>query len=306
MDYLSPTTFIRYLNCEHQVYLLKIKKVPTEDSNQQTLAMATGIAFDIMVKSALNRRFKRSDLLKDKIHPDNNAAIAVATSIMEHYERGPLQALKAEGIGYGGVDQEVEIEWTEPCENCQYFTDSNRSNGSTISCSKCKVHKSVLYGQPDLTLTSGNVIDWKVSGALSTSGAKPIDGYTRCFRDGKNLGDSSKADQPLESIRSDWATQTYLYARLLGHTVGNRLFAGIEYIAIGKDNSVSCCSYRNPISAEFQVKTEKQFHNAFAQLKSGEIPRAHATKRKCIQYNRVCGVAQHCESYQRANAEGRL
>ena len=279
MDYLSPTTFIRYLNCEHQVYLLKIKKV-TDEGNKQTLAMATGIAFDIMVKSALNRRFKRSDLLKDKIHPDNNAAINVAESIMEHYERGPLQALKAEGIGYGGVDQEVEIEY--------------------------QGQKSILYGQPDLTLTSGNVIDWKVSGAFSSSGAKPIDGYTRCFRDGKNLGDSSKADQPLESIRSDWATQTYLYARLLGHTVGNRLFAGIEYIAIGKDNSVSCCSYRNPISADFQVKTEKLFHRAFADLKSEKIPVAHATKRKCIQYNRVCGVAQHCESYQRANAEGRL
>lgn len=286
IEYLSPTSFIRYLNCEHQVYLLKIKKVPTEDSNQQTLAMATGIAFDILVKSALNRRFKSSELLKEKIHPDNRAAIAVAESVFEHYSNGPIQALRSEGIGYGGVDQEVEIEWVNP------------ETG--------EVHRSVLYGQPDLTLTSGNVIDWKVSGAFSSSGAKPIDGYIRCFLNGKNLGDSSKADQPLETIRSDWATQTYLYARLLGHTVGNTLCAGIEYVAIGKDNSVSCCSYRNPISADFQVKTEKLFHRAFADLKSGKIPVAHATKRKCIQYNRVCGVAEHCESYQRANADGRL
>lgn len=309
MQYLSPTTFIKFLNCEHQVKLLKIDRVLGEGHDDfQSMAMAVGIAFDIMVKSHLNRRFKAKDLLKAKVKSGNEPAILVAESIWQHYQDGPLIELKKEGIGYGGIDQEVEIEWTEQCTRCINDTPNITDvvgSGVCNSCSgiKTSTHRSVLYGQPDLTLTDGTVLDWKVSGAYGR-GAKPIDGYVRCYHNGRNTGDSGGVERRMEEIRGDWATQTYLYARLLGHKVGDKLHAGIEYIAVSKENDVYCCSYRNEIGSEFQVSTERKFHDAFKRLVEGNTQRPHASERRCIQYNKLCNVADFCDGYKKLKEQG--
>jgi len=251
--YLSPTTFIKYLGCPEQVRLMKVEQVLPKSAYEQTLPMAVGIAFDSMVKCELNKRFKLAELLED-ITPQNRSAIQVAEAIMQHYRMGPLEALKKEGIGYGGIDQETELEF--------------------------EGERSVCRGKPDLVLTDGTVIDWKVNGAFSSWGAEPRLGYIRCFESGKDLGPHVDADRFMEQIDRDWAIQLYLYGRILGHHPGKLLRAGIEQIAITKDNIVRCASFRAIISTDFQLKIERLFHQAFKALSTGttEAPHYHEKK----------------------------
>lgn len=321
MKYLSPTTFIKFLNCQHHVKLLKVDKVLGEEVDGQTMAMATGTAFDILVKSALNRRFKLTELLDQKIKKENKAAIQVATELWEAYKEGPVSCLKDEGIGYGGIDQETEIEYNY-CKTCgghckltsdrQFYIDDN---GDAINTEKeraigfthdVRQYKSVLYGMPDLTLTDGTVLDWKVSGAFSSKGATPRPGYSRCWVygvgnvfHGKDQGDDC-SHLSLEVVNRDWAIQIYLYARLLGHTPGRQLRGGVENVCVSKDNTIYCASYRNTITPEFQREIELKFHKAFAALSNGTVENPIYGEYRCKQYNKVCNVADYCSAYKSA------
>lgn len=334
-SYLSPTTFIKFhKQCEWRIYLEKVKGVIPQEQyeNQQTMAQAAGVAFDILVKGALNRRIKVSEELHKEILPKNQAAIQLAEEIFKCYEKEPMSSLKQEGIGYGAVDQETEITWEEgehhsTCLKIAYHEDS------PCDCKQVKQYKSILYGKPDLTLTDGTVIDWKCSGMFGR-GRTPDNGYIRCYVygvghpfHGKDMGSSGKCDTPLEQINSDWAIQTYLYARLLGRKVADpTLRAGIESICISPENYVYCASYRNPISVEFQVKIEKAFHVAFSKLtyikeleeNGGKLRKEglciieaqdiieppHPTKRKCISYGKLCPAAEWCHGYKALEGRG--
>lgn len=324
IPYLSPTTFIKFTKiCEWRVYLEKVKQVLPKDEyeKEQTMAAATGTAVDIMIKGALNRRVKVEEELKKEIQPRNEASILLAREIFEYYNHGPLQALKAEGVGYGGVDQEIELEWEEPVSPSMQIMAGKVLpivNGSTLT----KTWKSVIYGRPDLTLKSGEVLDWKCQGMFGR-GTRPRDGYTRCFvfgRDhpmhGKDMGSSPKGDDkvPMEQINEDWAIQLYLYNRLLGHRAGEPLRAGIENICVDypKKNQpvIFCASYRNPISQYFQLSIEKKFHDAYNRLIESDtdhkvIESANPAKYRCITYNRLCSVSQFCEAYKIATMRGR-
>ena len=264
-----------YMKCAHKVKLLKIDKVLGEKQEDQSLAMATGNAFDILIKCHLNRRYNKDKMLVEKISDagTRRAALIVATEIFEVYrDYGPLVNLQREGIGYVGVDQEVELSW--------------------------EGYKSILYGMPDVVLSDGTVIDWKVSGAYGR-GIDPTNGYIRCFFRGKDMGPSGKVDEYLENINTDWAIQTYLYARLLGKHPGDAINAGIEQIAI-KNGDIYCASFRNPISKEFQLQTEENFHKAFHALtkEQAKIPGANPGKWTCNAYNRLCQAAEFCEPYK--------
>ena len=325
MKYLSPTTFIKYLNCPHSVKLIKIDKVIDEnDTRIQSMAMATGTAVDIMIKGACNHRIKVQEELDRTIEKKNKAAILLAKELYECYEKGPLTELKKEGIGYTAAEMEIEIEWTdfppcsledcrsgilsdnEPCPLCQ-ATLSNDKEG------KIKKYKSTLMGLPDLVLTDGTVVDWKAQGMFG-KGRKPMDGYCRCYVygdglgrafHGKNIGSSPKGDDdvPMELINKDWAIQIYLYSRLLGHHPGKKLRCGIENICVDSDNTIYIASFRNPISSTFQLDIEKKFHLAWIALTTGTTEAPFASKYKCYSYNKLCPVSAFCSSFTKGQED---
>lgn len=268
IKYLSPTTFLKYQNCPYQVKLLKEKEIPEQE---QTLPMATGIAFDIMVKCAINRRLKKEELFNIEIKEINKSAILVANEIFEVYSKAPLLSLRSEGIGYVAVDQEIEIEF----------------NGE----------KSILYGKPDVVLTDGTVIDWKVTGAFSNNYYKPKSGYCRKFYKGKDQGGENE-EFTMEQVDKNWATQLYLYARELGHAAIRHLRGGIENILITPTNDIFCVSYRNIISQSFQLECETNFHKAFKALNEGTIETGHPNKFRCWSYKRLCPVSTYCEAFK--------
>ena len=278
LRYLSPTSFIKALNCTHQVKLLKVDRVfGDEEPDEQSMAMATGTAFDAMCKAALNKRFKLSDILDEEILPKNRMAIVLAQTIFDEYSRAPLAALKEEGVGYVGADTELDLEYTDKTG---------------------KKWKSGCRGLPDLVMTDGRITDWKVNGAFSSWGAGPKEGYTRCFFKQKDMGPHIKSLGPLENVDRGWATQTYLYARLFGHKVGAPLRAGIEQVAVTKESDLYFASFRNEISADFQHWCELEFHKTFEALNGGSVERPHYHEYKCIQYRKLCNVAKFCTAYQ--------
>lgn len=323
IPYLSPTSFIRFRKqCEYRVYLEKVKQVLSkEEYSDQGMPQATGIAFDIIMKGALNRRIKVEEELKKEILPCNTAVIQLAREMFEAYSRGPLQALKAEGIGFGSVDQEVELVWEEPFQTKPIqVTDKTFIPASSTLGSK--TWKSILYGKPDLTLKTGEVLDIKTSGMWGR-GTRPKRGYIRCFvfsenhpMSGKDLGPSPEGEDnvPMETINEDWAIQLYLYNRLLGHNPGEKLRAGIEHICVeyAPSPTIWIASFRNPISPSFQLEIERAYHDAFDRLNeslpedSKRIESPQATKYRCISYGKLCACAPYCSSYKTVTADGRV
>lgn len=271
--HLSPTTFIRYRKCPHQVKLEKIDKVLGEERGEQTLAMATGNLFDIAVKSHINRRVDRAKESALKVPSENmrKSANLVVEEIWNIYRLGAYKALQEEGIAYEGVDKETVLEW----------------NGK----------ESICYGMPDLVMRDGTVIDWKVSGAFGR-GATPVPGFVYEHHLGKRLI-GNESPPPMNTINEDWAIQLYLYARLLGHHPGTPLKGGIEQICV-KDNDVRCVSYRSAIPEAWQLVIEEEFHLAYFNLYGGgTVPKPHYHRSRCMQYGKVCAVAQHCEAWKR-------
>lgn len=278
LRYLSPTSFIKALNCQHQVKLIKVDQVfGDEPPDEQSIAMATGTAFDAMCKAALNKRFKLKDILDSEIMPKNKMAIVLAQTIFDEYSKAPLEALKHEGVGYVGADTEVDLEYTDK-------TGKKWVSG-------CR-------GLPDLVMTDGRITDWKVNGAFSSWGATPKPGYIRCFLKQKDLGPHIGSLDFLEKVDQGWAVQTYLYARLFGHKVGSPLMAGIEQVAVTKESDLYFASFRNSISVDFQHWCELEFHKTFHALNNGTTETPHYTKYRCVQYNKLCNVARYCDGYQ--------
>ena len=339
IKYLSPSTFIKYRkNCEWRVYLEKVKyKEETEAmARESSMAAATGTIFDAIVKGMLNRRVKVEEEIEKRVPKEYRSARLVAEAMVEVYKKGPLEALKKEGIGYGNIDQETELQWDEPIlPNITNVTFSQSPMGSLgtiktpsndgISVSsgtnpanvatQYKTWKSILYGQPDMTLKNSEVIDWKCQGMWGR-GTTPRPGFSRCFVykkghqfDGRDLGPSPDDGLTMESINEDWAVQLYLYNRLLGHHPGTTLRAGIENICVDSSKGIWCASYRNVISVAFQLKIEKEFHVAFDVLSRSNkdkslVEPASPTPYRCITYGKLCGVARYCEAFQRLQLSG--
>lgn len=296
IEYLSPSTFLKFRNCEHSVYLEKVISVLGKEPERiQSMAMATGTAVDIMIKSALNRRLNKNELLKEEIFSENKACLLLAEELFNLYSRHALPALKEEGIGFGSIDQETEISWIEKQDKSE------------------RMWRSILRGMPDLTLKTGEVIDWKCQGMYGR-GKVPDKGYSRCFLYNTNNPFNNEDLGPLEDdlymeqINQSWAIQLYLYNRLLGHKPGEKIRAGIENICVSKDLTVYCASYRNYISPVFQLTIEKEFHIAFDKLIRSTADRSECdypnpNKYRCIQYNKVCAVANFCKAYNDAMSD---
>jgi hypothetical protein len=225
----------------------------------------------------INKKIDLKEELHKEIETKNRAAILLAEELFACYKSWSLPALKEERVAYTAVDSTIDLEWGN--------------------------YKSILNGKPDVVMTDGTVIDWKCQGMFGR-GKVPSPGYIRCFSNGKDLGDSH-TDQYLEQINYDWGIQLYLYSRLLGRKAGDpKLKAGIENITIDSKNNVYCASYRALISVDFQLSIEKQFHEKwmkfnFLNSQKPDQPTYH--ERRCIQYNKLCNVAEHCIAYKNRN-----
>jgi hypothetical protein len=281
LTYLSPSSLLDYQRCSERFKLIRIDGNWPE--KQPSVARDTGIVFDALCKCYFNRRVHFSREIEgaglDPANiPEHAKAIDIGTYLFEAYRKtGALDRLAEEGVGMVDVCKEVVL------------------------------GKVPVYGRVDLTTTTGRIIDWKVTGAGSARGASPRFGYTRRvdWKDGQviEMPPHARSDWTLEKIDNKWAFQVSIYAFLLGHKCGTPLSAGIEQVAVGK-KKISFCSFRNPISSEFQNRVWEQIQSTWGDLNRGTLPIPSYSKFKCEMYGKTCEVAHLCSAYQAKDDPG--
>lgn len=269
IKFLSPSSLQQWEKNPREFYLTRVIGM---SRIEQTLAMATGSAFDCIIKEKLYKEFVGNpagteyDLKTSSKSIETNKEEALLNGMIiynRYVESGALAALCQ--------DISVGIKGTLRMES----TVSNTIGGVP------------LLGKPDLyfkaTCGSSNdinfVLDWKVNGFYSK--ASPKKGYNVCREpDGSNkvhkdfmplnkCGITLNGLYNLETISEDWAMQVATYAWLLGAPVGGEIACGIDQI-VGRECRVA--SYRMAISKEFQVELLKRYQALWSIVVSNNYP----------------------------------
>jgi hypothetical protein len=241
-EYLSPLQLSRWEKEPERYYLeyLADTKVGREP---QTLPMAVGSAFDVFVKSSLQRRFGRGYI------PGTEAEIMLKQVENELYRKELMEEIAPKLLtGY-----QVSGAYASICGLVGDVTTLEMEYDG----------KGQLWGipwvfKPDfLCRTVGSfpvVIDWKVNGYCSNSNTSPEAGYLRCT-DGwqggvhsRDNGATHKLFQPMkfgdilvngnssmyevgQGTRSDWNTQLTIYGLGYWGVDAPPMVVGIDQLA---------------------------------------------------------------------------
>lgn len=145
----------------------------------------------------------------------------------------------------------------------------------------------VILGKPDLYFITKEglpvVLDWKVNGFCSDTGASPAQGYIVIKGQCRNHGSAHhsaciwhekdlliNADPNLEKYKPDWATQIAVYSWLCGAKVGEQVIAAVDQI-VCKPDGISVAQHRCEITEGFQRKVHAEFQECWDIVHSDHI-----------------------------------
>lgn len=261
-SYISPTSLALWKSDPVEYYrrYLSERILPREP---QTMPMAVGSAFDALVKSALhfdlfgrNERFDRERVLTEQV---DEPLRAKATEIGDNYLRiyqlfGAYDALLCQlGRVIGTPRFEMDI------------------RGNVSQRPTEQIDAVPFSGKPDLFFINEHgahcILDWKVNGHGSASGASPKPGYVK-LREGRlplphasakleeRLGILMDVGALLEQKDEGWARQLSIYSWLCGEQVGAPFVAMIHQIVV-RPSGVRIAEHANYVGAEFQRQVLK-------------------------------------------------
>lgn len=266
--YLSPTSIsLFYSNIEdYYIRYLSDYKPPRPPQNQ---AMSIGSAFDAYVKSYLHEK------LFGKNHKDSDT-YELETIFQEQVEphnrdwawRHGEQAFRVykESGALSDLMLDLEKAVSDP-----KFEISIKGRVSS------KIGGVILLGKPDVYYINQEghpvILDWKVNGWCSKSGASPKRGYIR-IRHGstdrkKDKGQHKEAmpmryqgmmvnfGHHLEDVDESWASQLSIYGWLCGEDIGGDFITGIDQL-VCKPTGLEFPDVR---VAEHRLRTGKKFQN---------------------------------------------
>lgn len=286
-SYLSPSSLSEWERCNYKFYLKRMCGDPYP-YQPPTLAAAAGTAFDCFFKGHYARkigfegdpRFDIETMLANDIEDDSIRphAIEVGRRLFAAYIKSPApRFIQAEG----GV---VSIELDNTVEL--------QHDGVCIP----------VRGKPDVILGNGMVLELKVQGAGSTSGASPTQGYLRGWRDGQTLKPHKRAGEPLEQINRGWARQLVFYDWLFkGVSPMRKIYAAVDNVTI-RQTKITVTQIRTHISQEFVEETWNDLVQSWEEINSGSVRRASPAPVVCHAYGSLCEVAERCEEYQKWQA----
>lgn len=151
-----------------------------------------------------------------------------------------------------------------------------------------------LQGKPDCYFKNSAdahvILDLKVNGYCSKSKVAPQKGYVqRRTKEGRRLGPHAdaimleykglmiNAQQPMDYMNEQWATQLTIYAWLMGEEVGSDFICGIEQLACGPPTAtdpghvVEFVSLRSKVTKEFQFRLADRLHFMWDHMLRGHI-----------------------------------
>ena len=273
--YLSPSSLMQWEKDPAEFYLQRLVDTPPPRM-PQTVPMAIGSAFDAFVKAELGGLDAQTlfDSQVEVTGEDRKHVIEAGTYCMHIYkESGAMACLL----------QEARWASRPPMYEASLQKEIGLPGGMCVP----------LLGKPDCAIPLAGdamlVLDWKVNGYMSTSGASPNKGYV-ALRELGSAGSAGSAVKrhksctseclgmvegtdilmnlcvPLEDVNADWALQVCTYAWLFGAEVGATVVAGIDQLAcknlgMGWDvpPKIRVASFRNYISESFQYEVLSRY-----------------------------------------------
>lgn len=252
---------------------------------ESSFPAAVGTAFDILIKAELAKRlgvyneeqYGVAKQLKEALTPPD--AISLANHIFDEYQfNRRTDSLIKEGLESVSIPRNFEID-----------TEDFKVPIMTI---------------PDACLRDGTIIDFKVSGAGSKTGASPTPGYSSVWSGGSLYKTQhERCGEPLELIKPDWAQQLTIYSWSVNGVLPWRdIKVGIENVTLRGDK-VSCASIRTHVGIHFQKEVYNKLCNAWRNITEHKIEAANPSPVRCNNYNTLCEVAFACEMYQKIETD---
>jgi hypothetical protein len=324
MEYLSPTSIKAYGDNIDDFYIRYLSE-DRPPRPPQTQPMSIGSAFDAYVKSYLHETFygKGADpqyelvaLFEAQVEPHNREwAWEHGKHAFELYRNsGALAdlALELDGaIGKPRFEMELKglVAHPDPVTN-------------TI----CDV---VFLGKPDLFFINKEghfvILDWKVNGWCSKSGASPKKGYLHLRHDDRTVVGAHKDAIPmmhqgmminvahnLEDVEKDWAAQLAVYGWLCGAEIGEEFIVCIDQLACklepGKQfPRVRFAQHRTRVGKSFQQEYFAKAHYLWQLVQTDHIFR-HMTREESIKHSYTLDQKAKTikEMYESGNYEDKL
>jgi hypothetical protein len=254
IEYLSPSALMSWEADPKEFYLTRILRLKKKE---QTVAMATGSAFDELVKKEIHSIFLEgsSDYLNQQLECQDAETARVNGHIV-------FKRYKESGA------------FAEICNDINNSVVGTLRMETTV---RGTVGGVPLLGKPDLCFKmacEGSplmfILDWKVNGFTSLRLTSPKKGYNIC-REPSGTSVQHKDYMPLikcgitlngfynlEDVDKAWALQTCTYAWMLGAPVGSEIACGIDQI-VNRDCRVA--SYRMLVGEAFQLEAIKRYQS---------------------------------------------
>jgi hypothetical protein len=290
-EYLSPTQLALYAE-DPSSYYLRYMSDNRPEREPQTKPMSVGSAFDAMVKSYLtdklfgkdaDPRFKLETIFNEQVEPHNReeAKVAGEHCFQEYKRLGALDSLVLSlGKSAGKPRFEMDVK-------------------ATIMDRRSVIGGVPLNGKPDCYYTNEQgahvILDWKVSGYYSKSGASPMQGYVWLREDGKfpttygdkvefHKGIGINVSKKFEELNLDWARQLCIYSWLCGEEVGSEFVAQVHQLVCrpgDKRPRIRIAEHSLIISKEFQVRIFREAEELWALINTDHFFR-HLPKEESI------------------------
>lgn len=284
--HMSPSSFKEWELCNTKFALKRMMGLPYPEY-YQSLAAACGSSFDVYIKRDIavrlgfgdDPRFAQKTMFEKSVDPQNReeAGPIGARLYKEYVDNGCLEALMKEGLATVMLDDKKDL----------------TANGGD-DCVPTN-------GLPDGAFNDGVIIDFKVQGAVSKSGASPNPGYRYSMCNGIRKWAHARCDEPLENLNADWAQQLTIYSWMQGGVEPWRdIKVAIENITVRgypAAPKVACSSIRTFVSVAFQQKLWGKYAVAWRNIVAGNIADAVPSDRICFDYQVQCEMANHCDAF---------
>lgn len=279
-EYLSPSAIEKFFNPpDQEEYYLRYLADNRPPKMPQTDAMSVGSSFDAYVKAELCKDlfgtppegFDLATLFETQVEPQNRdfALVAGAVCMKAYKESGAYMRLMAQ-LRKASKPPRFE------------FSARGLVNGVPV------------MGKPDLQycndIGADVIVDWKVNGYCSKSGASPKKGYVLCMDGwhGKQSRTHNKVHKDchlfklggtlinigcfFEEVDVRWARQLVTYGWLGGEEIGSNFVIQIEQLACKQGgHQIRCATHAGRASKQFQEETAEQYRIAWKAIQEGHI-----------------------------------
>jgi len=292
MPYISYSTFMKWRNCQFQVYLSRLAGNPFIPY-PETLATAVGTAFDLFIKDKIVREL---DLITN---PNLTLGWLMENRIGEEFR---TQALE---IGRHLATTYIELGLLDKILNSRVDVYPDRELLNRV------------FGVPILGIIDLGVdarpIDFKTRGfqskAYATKGWNRKVDYSLKHKIITEIFEARKPDEhALEKNNIPWAIQMLFYNWLLQGSLDTSAKMRTEKIPYHVEelckhgDTISFVTHKGFLSKEFENEIAEEvvqcWDSVSSNMYNAEIKEPSPKRSMCEKFNKICDVAHWCKFYK--------